>query len=141
MYTPTFELRAFDVLPYAQRRARVLDLVRVLVAIDIAYLRAYPHTPPLYQAGIVYRFQGQGPYGEVNDTWQDIPRTLELGCGTCCDLAAWRVAELLYTGIDPHASAYIKEAAGDEVTVYHVIVQRNGGQSFEDPARLLGMPG
>jgi hypothetical protein len=141
MYKPSLELRTFDVLPFAQRSARVLDLVRVLVAIDIAYLRAFPNTPPLYVSGVVYRFQGIGPEGMVEDTWQDIPRTLELGAGTCCDLAAWRVAELLVAGVDPHASPFIKEQQGGPMTVYHVLVKRNGGQTFEDPARVLGMPG
>jgi hypothetical protein len=136
MYTPCFEIASFDALPFNLRADRVRDLVRVFVAINLAYLRQFPNTPPLYHSGVVYRFQEPGA-----DTWQDIPRTLQLGMGTCCDLAAWRVAELLETGIDPHAAPFIKTAPGGDMTTYHVIVKRNGGQFFEDPARLLGMPG
>jgi hypothetical protein len=146
MYNPTFQLRGFDALPIEARCPLVLSLLRALVQINLAYL-AQKRAPALYKSGVVYRFQcppnvanggGQCP----PDAWQDIPRTLEIGMGSCNDLSAWRVAELVKSGEDRLAGPFVrsKEAPGFG-TIYHVVVKRNGGQFFEDPARILGMPG
>jgi hypothetical protein len=146
MYNPSFQLRGFDTLPVAARCPLVLSLLQALVQINLAYL-AHTRAPPLYRSGVIYRFQCHPDVANTGgqcppDAWQDIPRTLELGAGSCNDLAAWRVAELVNSRSDPHAGIYVraKEAPGFG-TIYHVIVKRNGGQFFEDPARILGMPG
>lgn len=146
MYNPAFQLRGFDSLPVAARCPLVLSLLKALVEIDLAEL-AHIHAPPLYKSGVIYRFQCHPDVANGGgmcppDAWQDVIRTLEIGAGSCNDLAAWRVAELIHSGADPLAGPYVraKEAPGFG-TIYHVVVKRNGGQFFEDPARILGMPG
>jgi hypothetical protein len=147
VYNPSFQLRGFDTLPLEARCPLVLVLTRALVDVDLQYLKYNPRTPLLYQSGVIYRFQCHPDVANSNspcppDIWEDIPRALEVGGASCNGLAAWRVAELIASGADPRAGIYIrsKQAPGFG-TIYHVVVKRNGGQFFEDPARQLGMPG
>lgn len=131
-YCPRFELRAFDVLDPAWKRGVLGALVESLVMADRAYLRDFPNTPPLYQAGVKYVFN--------RDRWQDIPTVIAYGEGDCKDFTAWRVAELRQHGIRAAVHVTERKIFGPDgrTHMYHVLVRFPDG-SIEDPSRMLGM--
>lgn len=131
-YCPGFELRAFDVLDPAWKRGVLGALVEALVMADRAFLRDFPFTPPLYQAGVHYEFN--------RDRWQDIPTVIARGEGDCKDFTAWRVAELRQKGIRAAVHVTEREIFGPDgkTHMYHVLVRLPNGQ-LEDPSRILGM--
>ena len=67
----------------------VAHCLKALTLCDVAYLRANPQVPLLYQSGVHYEEEPPG-----QEDWQDIPTTLSLGYGDCEDLCCWRAAEL-----------------------------------------------
>lgn len=137
MYDPRFELSGFEVLPAAQRCRIVLELVRAMVLVNRIEWRAV-RPPPLYQAGIVYAYQGE------TDDWKDLVQVLATGSGSCNSLAAWRCAELLENGQEcgPYIKTDDRFSSDDDTEVFHVIVRLGpqGSGQFEDPSVLLGMP-
>lgn len=78
MYDPKFELVSFQTLPAEAKMEVICKLLDVLIEADLAYLRAVPGIPLLYDAGVRYKEEELG-----KDMWQDIPRTLELKTGDC----------------------------------------------------------
>lgn len=142
-YCPLFEIASFDEQPPRTRCFLVLGLVRALVDINVAYLKAHPETPGLYESGVIYRQQQTvaGAYTGI-DMWWDIPQVLSQGEGSCEDLAAWRVAELQIRGkgsLQRNARPFVhSKSALNGDTVYHVVVKDPEGRE-EDPSVLLGM--
>jgi len=132
------ELAGFDVLPDADKCRLILETVRLFIfynRIEIARLKL----PPLYQSGIVYRFQG-----DVDD-WQDACRMQITKAASCNSLAAYRCAELNLDGED--ATPYVctqtvTNPDGSKLDVFHVIVKRPRPPPYdwEDPSITLGMP-
>jgi len=107
-------------------------LLMALAAADASYLRAHPETPPLYEAGVVYRPEERG-----QEVWQTIPFMLRRGYGDCEDLASWRIAELrVRDGI--HAVPRLTWRPRPHGRLYHITVALPDGR-FEDPSRVLGM--
>jgi hypothetical protein len=138
LYTPSFRLRSFDVIPYGMKRGVLMHLLEALTMADVAYLLAEPHTPKLYEAGVRYEEEPAG-----RDEWQDIPDTIARRMGDCEDLACWRVAELRVRGGQPNAGhdvtvSEIPDRSGSIVTTFHIRVLHEDGR-IEDPSRLLGM--
>jgi hypothetical protein len=88
--------------------------------------------PPLYTSGV--RYQGE-PYGQ--EFWQTPSVTLQRRFGDCEDLAAWRAAELVVSGVDNRARAVVRRIRPG---LMHCVVLRGTGQ-IEDPSRRLGMKG
>jgi hypothetical protein len=84
--------------------------------------------PPLYESGVHYR-------KELPDTWRHIDDVFATGWGDCEDLAAWRVAELRHSGVDPDAHVYVYRSGPRR---YHAVVARGDGR-IEDPSLKLGM--
>ena len=106
-------------------------LLHALVALDVAFLRFHPNTPPLYRAGVRYQREPKG-----YEQWLQIPSVIEQTWGDCEDLAAWRVAELLVHGIDAWPCFHWRKLSSS--LVYHIVVCRPNGV-VEDPSRVLGM--
>lgn len=110
---------------------------------NMAWLRAYPQTPDLYSAGVIYKPESQkkdakGNITEYGETWQTIPWVLYRGYGDCEDLGAWRAAELRQKyGIRALPYIKVKQMPGGFWRA-HVVVQWPGGK-IEDPSAKLGM--
>lgn len=134
---------AFQVPHWPSVIARLLG---TLQAIDLAYLRRHPETPPLYQARVVYQREPAG-----HEEWRAVPQVLHDGFGDCEDLACWRAAELQQRGVAAQAFASFKERTDDNGKshrLYHIRVRYKrpdpkapGGFRLvvEDPSRRLGM--
>ena len=148
MYAPHFRLVSFESIPH-WRKGRVLGgLLSALAEANVAYLEQHPHTPKLYDSGVVYQEEPPG-----RDEWQDIPDTIARREGDCEDLGSWRMGELWH-GEDPDAAWYITvddlpDRSGRMVTTYHIMILRSRPTEhtrqtedgpIEDPSRLLGMP-
>lgn len=117
--------------PPSSTNKKILWLLESLIKCNQIWLDSHPDTPSIYDAGVVYRPE------RGKENWLDVPHILQLGYGDCEDLGAWRVAELRNSGIP--AKAFLKWQSNGVVTVYHVMVMRNG--KLEDPSKRLGMKG
>jgi hypothetical protein len=132
MYSPRLRLRAFDALDLVTRETILRLLLEVLIAENIAHLRARPETPWLYRAGVVYQKEP-----DDRDDWLDIPEVQLQGMGDCEDLSAWRIAELRVRDQEM-AIPHVTIATQGSRVLYHVTVRRANGR-IEDPSRALGM--
>jgi hypothetical protein len=120
-----------------EENAYVLRLsLDYLISIDECFLFYRPRTPPLYQAGVVYR---------RDDTWLPISMLYLQKYGDCKSLAAARIAELHKAGIEARP-VFRFVPRPDGWTDYHILVQVVPGSTpyaskdgFEDPSRILGM--
>lgn len=141
MYTPKMELSGFSTLPSQRKQIVLRGFLEALIHADRQYLEENPYTGSIYDVAPRYVLKVR-PMGL--DSWQDIPRTIELGSGDCKDFAAWRIAELRNAGYDdvyPHIKvSYHKDPRGIEppMTVYHIQVRIH--ETIEDPSAILGMP-
>lgn len=111
--------------------AQVAGMLRGLQLASEAQLRSR-RFPPLYSGRVRYEPEPTG-----QERWQIPSVTLELGYGDCEDLAAWRAAELVVSGVDRGALAVVKIIRPG---LMHCVVRRSGGR-IEDPSRVLGMKG
>lgn len=80
MYTPKFELAGFSTLPTQRKQIVLRGFLEALVVADWNYLLENPGLPSLYESAPQYVLKVR-PMGL--DSWQDIPRTIELGSGDC----------------------------------------------------------
>jgi hypothetical protein len=146
MYRPGFELCGFDTLTVQRKQVVLRALLEALVVADWNYIWHREQSgegllPSIYEIGPRYVLKVR-PAGI--DSWQDIPRTLELGSGDCKDFACWRIAELRHAGYDdvfPHIKVTtVPDPKGiePEMTVYHIQVRIH--ETIEDPSLVLGMP-
>jgi hypothetical protein len=103
--------------------------------------------PSVYVAGIRYRpepvFRLLGPSGRTLpvDEFADVETLFARGVGDCDDIAAALIAELRSQGImaTPRITWRTrKNAKGDTLKVFHVLVRMPDGQTI-DPSRDLGM--
>ena len=135
MFAPIFELDAFEVIPIEDRIAALGAMLEALAEVNRAYLRQFPRTPALYDAGVRYRPERPG----TPNRWQDIPRAMALGGTHCVGLSAWRVAELREREREPALFRVHVYTEPDARSIeYHVLVIRSDG-SCEDPSRKLGL--
>jgi hypothetical protein len=109
---------------------------------NIAWIKAHPNTPDLYDAGVTYKPERRrvknGKGLEYGEEWQTIPWVIYRGYGDCEDLGAWRSAELR-AKYNIAASPYIKiRRLPDGFWRAHVVVRWPDGQ-IEDPSAKLGM--
>ncbi len=119
------------------QNALVEALTEALAGVNENFLLCSPHTPALYDSGVVY---APPPNVARLQPWRDIPRLLQLGKGTCMDLAAWRVAEMRIrhnAGVAPKVTSTTDQRGR---TMYHVVVTDREGR-IEDPSAILGMKG
>jgi hypothetical protein len=109
---------------------------------NLAWLKAFPQTPPLYKAGVIYKPEkhigNSKRVIEYGEEWQTIPWVIFRGYGDCEDLGAWRSAELnARQGI--RALPFIKiRRMPTGFWRAHVVVQYPDGR-IEDPSAKLGM--
>lgn len=109
----------------------MVHAVAALNRIDMRALRSKgKRLPSLYKAGVRYR---EEPW--PRERWLTAAQVLKQGHGDCEDLVAWRVAELLESGVEARP-AVIRTSRN----VWHVILERGTGER-EDPSRRLGMKG
>lgn len=110
---------------------------------NIAWLKAHPETPDLYEAGVTYkperhRVAPGGKVSEYGEEWQTIPYVIYRGYGDCEDLGAWRSAELR-AKYNIQATPFIKmRQMPDGFWRAHVVVRWPNGV-IEDPSAKLGM--
>lgn len=109
---------------------------------NMAWLKAYPKTPLLYQSGVIYkpeqrRIDRAGHVIEYGEDWQTIPYVLYNGFGDCEDLGAWRSAELRMRGIKAVPDVKVRRLP-DGAWRAHVRVRWPDGH-IEDPSAKLGM--
>lgn len=117
------------VLTVANARSDLERALAALFDLDVAYLRRH-QAPMLYRAGVRYRREAPG-----REVWQTVPYVLASGHGDCEDLAAWRAAELVASGVDAAARPVLREVHHG---YWHAVVRRGNGR-VEDPSRVLGM--
>jgi hypothetical protein len=118
-----------------------------LMLMNIAWLKAHPDTPDLYDAGVAYKPErrrevaGKGSSTQVTEygeEWQTIPWVIYRGYGDCEDLGAWRSAELrVKYGIAAEPFVKVKHMPTGQWRA-HVVVRWPNGQ-LEDPSAKLGM--
>lgn len=88
--------------------------------------------PKLHASGVRYQMEPEG-----RERWQLPEETYWRKEGDCEDLASWRAAELVVSGEDPQARAFIRWLRPG---LMHCLVLRADG-SIEDPSKELGMSG
>jgi len=124
LFTPETREMSDEVLGY---------LLSALTALDVAYLKAHPGTPLIYESGVVYQEEPPGA-----EDWANIPMVLKLGWGDCEELACWRAAELQVRGNLGARAGFTKQTQPDGTMLYHIVVLLPDGRT-EDPSRQLGM--
>lgn len=88
--------------------------------------------PLLYTSGVRYSREAKG-----SEVWKLPSEVLAGGEADCEDLAAYRVAELRSSGVDPAAKIIVIRTGPRTL---HAVVRRGDG-GIEDPSRALGMEG
>lgn len=115
---------------YSERALKLL--AHALVAANVAYLRAHPRTPALYEAGVrLDTSRSRCPRSE--DEWQGIASILESGAANNVSLACWRCAERIVGGeaVEP-ALCWAPGGGG----LYHVSLSTRDG-TVEDPSAIV----
>jgi len=109
-------------------------------AIDLVFkrdLQVVGGLPPLYETGIRYKRERRGgleDFKSADRCLRDWNANSKNGCD-CDDLAPWRAAELVVSGVDPEARPFVYRP---RERLMHVIVARGDG-TLEDPSAMLGM--
>lgn len=118
--------------------ARSLAL-RLLVDLNVQWLRAHRSIPLLYRSRVVYRTSPCSVDTCIDDPWVDVVTALSRGFADCKSLVAWRIAELLVRNGEVAHAVWTQTRLDDAgATLFHVQVRRRSGQ-IEDPSALLGM--
>ncbi len=115
----------------AENAEALRTLLRALVAINEDYLREYPYTPRLYDAGIVY---------DRTDIWDSIPALYRRRYGDCKSLTCALVAERHAAGREAEpVFRWIaqRKGFGPFDVLYHILVL--GEDGWEDPSKVCGM--
>jgi len=124
-------------------RGFVHELVRTNILLFGLAAKRGLKPPPVYRSGVVWALQPSISSGQELSTWVDC---LKRGWGDCKDLCAWRVAELIASGVDPkaHVLVYWRALRNGPPKMYHAEVRRSNALANtgyrEDPSRFLGMP-
>ena len=105
-------------------------LLEALVAVNRVYLRRYPKTRKLYDAGV--------RYGRTL-VWDSVPDLLTRRYGDCKSLTAMRVAEIREASGDKAARPVFRFMVNPQTGQkdFHILIAR--GKDWEDPSRKLGM--
>jgi len=123
--------------------------LEALTVMNVGYLRRNPHTPAIYESGVVWRMEGVNRCtGRPAEVFAPIPEVLEQGWGDCEDLAAWLAAQYRVRGylrayaFAVRSGAMIHPELG-RVNLIHILVSRDGAcapSAIEDPSVVMGMP-
>lgn len=113
-------------------------LLEALTRVNVAWLRAHPTAPSIYDGGVRYHRE---PIG--SEVWRTLPVVLSSGWGDCEDLGCARAAELQVQGVRARAvPRFVSQGlvAGRLTELIHIIVRLPDGRE-EDPSARLGMNG
>jgi hypothetical protein len=125
--------------PRELHRQTLIIWLEALFKQNIAWLRAHPEAPSLYESNAQFRPRfryEREPIGQ--EDWKDIPTVIADGHGDCEDLACWRAAELIVRhGIAARPRLTWKPQANGAM-LYHITVFHPNGD-IEDPSKKLGM--
>ena len=126
--------------PTGPRIVNVRGVAGVQRAIDLVFkrdLQIVGELPPLYECGVRYRRERRSGIEDfkgadrcLRDFHAGSPNGID-----CDDLAPWRAAELVVSGVDPDAYPFVYQP---RPRLMHVIVVRGDG-TLEDPSAMLGM--
>lgn len=119
-------------LPVQLRVALAREYLGALVRTD-ELLLAYKMVPPLYQSRVRYR---QEPEGQGHEEFADALTCFRRGWGDCDDLAAWRCADLIRSGVPATLAFRAHAVARGERRVVHCIVRLPSGD-LEDPSKRM----
>lgn len=111
-------------------------LLETLTRIDELYLAAFPKTPAVNEAGILYMEEPPG-----QEDWQDIPTCRRMGLADCEDLACWLAAAERARGIPAQPTFtqhVIRHPDGRAQHLYHIVTKLPNGRIL-DPSRWQGM--
>lgn len=128
-YAYCSRLTAWSDLDHETAASVIRDLVRALARINAAWRGRHPDAPLLYDSGVVYR----GETDAIETLWIDAPAIYEQGYADCKGLAAARIGELWWAGVDADAIVGL----ADDESQYHVQVETPWG--IEDPSLEAGM--
>lgn len=121
-----------------QRKTLVIWL-KALFDMNIAWLKAHPETPGIYDAGVNHkprvRYERE-PVGQ--EDWKDIPTVLADGHGDCEDLACWLAAEYVVRRKIEARPRLTWRPQANGAMLYHITVMLPNGE-VEDPSKKLGM--
>lgn len=125
-----------------QERAASEEILRLLLETltraNEIWLRAHPHTPDLYRAGVVYQRERPHIIGQpIPEVWKTIPYVRKDGQGDCEDLACWFAAQWRVRRGVHVVPDFIYRRVGN-LSVYHIFDRFPDGR-VEDPSRVLGM--
>lgn len=123
--------KPMDEVDYHYSHRCLLWMLECLTNCDREYLRHFPGTPKLYDAGIRYTRE------KGTEDWCGIKIGLRTKKMDCEDLSCWRVAELRERMKEP-AKPRVKFRNVNGFWHYHIQVERGDGR-IEDPSRVLGM--
>lgn len=118
----------------AGKRMHEMDLVdqlRALTSHNLRYLALHPDTPCLYHAGVRYE---EEPLGQEN--WDDIHTVRAQKWGDCEDLACWRAAELIRSGVAARP-VFMSRRLNEKTTLFHILVRLPDVAPFQGPPRKL----
>lgn len=107
----------------------IRDLVRALARVNAAWRGRHPDAPMLAASDVVYRGESTG----LETLWIDAPTIYERGYADCKGLAAARLGELWWAGVDADAIVGL----ADDETQFHVQIETPWG--VEDPSLEKGM--
>lgn len=116
---------------------RDIDIALAMTVIANLHQMGSRQLPPLYQSGIRYQREKclSVAVPESCERFLTAAQVLQEGVGDCDDLSCYRAGELIHTGEDPKARAFVVRTG----LGYHAIVMRGDG-TIEDPSEVLGMP-
>jgi len=130
----TIALRCY---PPGMRLSVLATYFEAQTRVNVAYLLAFPKTPPLYKSGVRYRREG------TPEQWKDIPTILRDGFDDCEGLACWLAAELRVKRRIEAARVHLVSQAsegGDAGAVIHAVVVDGANLRRRwDPSKVLGM--
>jgi len=130
----TIALRCY---PPKMRLAVLTTYFEAQTRVNVAYLAAFPQTPPLYKSGVRYRREG------TPEQWKDIPTILRDGFDDCEGLACWLAAELRVNrrieAARVHLVSQAHDDADDGAVIHAIVVDGANPRRRWDPSKVLGM--
>lgn len=110
------------------------ELLTVLYDYDCAWLRANPHAPSLYTAGVIYQRESRRGHEE----WLSTPEIYRRKVADCEDLGCAKAAEDTVRG-NERSYPHLDRKQLDSFYLYHVRTRRLSDKRICDPSRVLGM--